>query len=183
MFWKPATPLGTWQIQHLSIKIHLIVIILLLKYSAMITSNTFLIHPVTTNFSKIHEPQFLDFVYQYLYLYLDISDKEPSNRKAKIKSFLLLSLLFYYILYHILMRNAWRPIIRVIPHFECVYLIRFFSSFDSEVDQYLPEATTSPPFQIRRKGDSQSSEESIELPLFESTSKDHSKICNGASFN
>ena len=81
------------------------------------------------------------------------------------------------------MRNAWRPIIWVIPHFECVYLIRFFSSFDSEVDQYLPEATTSPPFQIRRKGDSQSSEESTELPLFESTSKDHSKMFNEASFN
>lgn len=94
MFWKPTTPLGTWQIQHLSIKIHLIVITLLLKYSAIITSNTFLIHLVKLIFPKIHEPQFLEFVYQYLYLYLDISDKEPSNGKAKIKSFLLLSLLF-----------------------------------------------------------------------------------------
>ncbi|PFX15738.1 General transcription factor 3C polypeptide 2 [Stylophora pistillata] len=53
----------------------------------------------------------------------------------------------------------------------------------SEVDQYLPEATTSPPFQIRRKGDSQCLEESIELPLFGSTSKDHSPIHGDVTFN
>ena len=69
------------------------------------------------------------------------------------------------------------------PFWMCLIFHSIFSSFNSEVDQYLPEATTSPPFQIRRKGDSQSSEESTKLPLFESTSKDHSKIFNGASFN
>ncbi|RMX60409.1 hypothetical protein pdam_00017117 [Pocillopora damicornis] len=53
----------------------------------------------------------------------------------------------------------------------------------SEVDQYLPEATTSPPFQIRRKGESQCLEESTELPLFESTSKDHSSLHGDVTFN
>lgn len=49
-------------------------------------------------------------------------------------------------------------------------------SVKSEIDQYLPEGTTSPQFVIRRKGDNQDSEHDIQLPLFGSTSKDDSKL-------
>ena len=48
---------------------------------------------------------------------------------------------------------------------------------ESEIDQYLPEATTSPQFTIRRKVVNQYiAEEDMQLPLFGSTSKDDSKI-------
>lgn len=47
---------------------------------------------------------------------------------------------------------------------------------ESEIDQYIPEAAVSPPFTIRRKGEDPGTEPDRQLPLFESTSKDDSKM-------
>lgn len=49
-------------------------------------------------------------------------------------------------------------------------------SVKSEIDQYLPEATTSPKFTIRRKEENPDTKQDLQLPLFGSTSKDESKL-------
>ncbi|XP_078383738.1 uncharacterized protein LOC144666216 isoform X2 [Oculina patagonica] len=60
----------------------------------------------------------------------------------------------------------------------------YWSRIDpSEIDQYLPEGTTSPQFVIRRKGDNQDSEHDIQLPLFGSTAKDDSSVYGDVTFN